>query len=511
MQEQFDQVMTLARAVWRRRWLSLAMATVVCVLGWTAVFMLPDKYESTARIYLNTESMLKPLLRGLAVDSNVTQAAAHLMQRSLLSRPNLERVVHQTDLSLRYRTEAELAMLLTALAERIQIRVTGDRENILSVTYTDSDPRLAAAVVQRLVDIFIQEATTAAATDSQLTEKFLDRQIKEYEAKLVDAEERLKEFKREHVGLMPAEGRTYFERLETTQDELRAAELELRETRQRRDELVKQINALRQGSTHTPTGDMSLTAALDARIQALEEKLDELLLQYTEQHPDVISTRRVLEELKRQRQEELVVLKQAEPLRLMEENPVYRDLKIALGREEAAVAALAVRVQEYRARVAELNRLIDTIPKVEAELAKLNRDYDVNKRNYEGLVERRESASISLEAERNTDEVQFKIIEPPTVPVIPVGPNRLKLNTAVLAAGVAAGFGIVWLLTQIRPTFDSVRAVRQTLSYPVIGVVSMVRTAAEKRRLRLEMGSFSVAAASLILAYAAIVAYQFMA
>lgn len=506
MQEQFAQAINLLNIVWKRRWQSLLIATIVSILGWTVVFSLPDKYEALTRVYLNNETILTPLLRGLAVDSNVTEATASMMRRTLLSRPNLEKVIKETDLNLLVESDKDFDHLLDGITQKIKISAGGDHNEIYSITYEDSDPERAASVVKKLLDIFIDEVLVAGRRDTDITDRFLDEQIHEYENRLVKAEEELKEFKRKHIGVMPTQGRTYFERLQMAKDELGQSELDLDEAMNKKNELQRQISAVENSLQNSPSSiSTALTAPIDSRIQALESKLDELLLNYTEDHPDVISTRRVIAELRDQRETELASLKSGGGKARLEEHPAYSDLVVELGKAQGNVAALQVRVKEYRKRVNELNELIDTIPKVEAELAKLNRDYEINKRNYEELVSRRESANISHSAEKNTDELQFKVIEPPRIPLLPVGPNRIKGSAAVFLVAISAGIFYAWLISQLKPTFNSVQSLREKYELPVLGGVSLVATVGKNNRMSSEIIYFGSSFLALFIGFASVV------
>ena len=241
---------------------------------------------------------------------------------------------------------------------------------------------------------------------------------------------------------------------------------------------------------------------LDARIQALQAKLDELLLKYTEQHPDVIELKRTIAALEEQKRKELEAMAAAAPGEpAPSANPVRQQLKLALAEADATVAALRVRVQTYERKLARLRSLVDTIPKVEAELKRLTRDYAVTKRNYEQLLARRESAKISEEAQQTADDVKFRVIDPPRVPLEPVGPNRVLLMSTALGIGVAAGLAFALLLTQLRPTFDTRRALRQATGLPVLGGVMLVQTLAQRMRRRMEVAGFALAALLLVLAY----------
>ena len=509
MDESVEQILNVLKPVWERKWIVLLVATLVCAVGWPYVYRMPDQYNSMARVFINSQSMLTPLLRGLAVDSNTKERLADITRRTLLSRPNLEIVVRETDLDLAVRTPHEMEVLLQDLAEEISVS-GGDREDIYIISYKNEDPVLAKEVVSTLLSIFVENTLGVARKDNTVTERFLDDQIKEYERRLINAEERLKEFKRANVGLMPTEAGGYYTKLEVAAERLAQARLDLREAEQRRNQLHRQIEGDSSGGVLS-AGNQWLQTAYDERILLLEERLDELLLQYTDKHPDVIAITRSIDELKRLKQEALEQIAEGRDAggpQYIGQSNVYQELQIALARVEADVSGLRVRVNEYEKRVAALRQLVDTIPRVEAELAKLNRGYDITKENYETLVNRRESAKISREADQSIDDIQFRIIDPPFVPLVPVGPNRQAYLTVVLAFGFGAGCGLAWFLFLLKPTFMSSRELREFTDLPVLGSVSLVMTRIQIIKNNIEGGIFVLLGLILVTVYAALMLAQ---
>lgn len=484
----------------------LLVATVVCILGWTVVLLMPDKFEVTARVYLETKSILRPLLKGLAVESNVTEEAARVLRRTLLSRPFLEKVARNTGMDIEVETPRAFDLMLQELSKKLSI-AQDRRQNIYTISYQNKDPQRAARVVEELLNLFVEEALGATRRDTGSTRRFLDEQISENEAKLEVAEEALKEFKRRNVGFIPGENLDYFGQLGAANEKLRGAELELNERKNERDELIKQLAEVK-STISTSSGDNNgqPKSAIEARIRNAEGRLDDLIMKYTENHPDVLSTRRILSELKQQKTAETGV----EPnIDRLGGNPIFQDLKISLGRTEAQVVVLNVRVKQFQDRVTYLRQMIDTIPQVEAGLSKLNRDYSIIRENYTELVKRRESAKLSYAAEKS-DDVQFKVIEPPRVPLVPISPNRPLLLSGVLFAGISLGVGLIIFMMQLKPTFDSRFVLKETTGLPVFGSVGMLLTGSRLKRKRIQTVFFGIASIGLLIIFAGLQVLQYM-
>jgi polysaccharide chain length determinant protein (PEP-CTERM system associated) len=501
MHEIIDQIMHYARSIWRYRWFIHAVAWPVAVGGWLFVASMPDVYEVSARVHVDTQSMLRPLLRGLAVQTDV-DSDVQVMTRTLLRRENLEKIVRMTDADLRVNSNAQMEALLANLKSRISF--VGGPDNIYSISYTGEDPRHAKNVVQALLDLFIESSLGDSRKDSSNAQRFLDEQIAEYERRLFEAEERVKEFKRKNVKYLPGSGRDYFSILQAKQLELAQTRAQLEETTRRRDEIQRQITGEEPtfglAQSNRVTG--GLNHPLDGRIAELESRIDEMLLKYTERHPDIMAMKETLSRLERQRKKEIEETKARLPkgasIAPLEQNPVYQQLRISLAQSEAEVAAITARAERMQKEVTELEESVDTIPRIEAEMVRLNRDYDINKRNYDQLLTRRESAKLSQSAGQTADDLKFQVLEPPTMPRGATGPNRGLFNVLVLVGGLVVGLAFAFFMAQIKPTFDSTRLLSSATGLPVFGSVGIVRTKRETQVRMLEVAGFLFMAVLLV-------------
>lgn len=510
MQEAIALVLQHVRASWRYRWFIVLLAWPLCIAGWIYVHSLPDQYQASARVYLDTQSMLRPLLSGLAVQSDA-QSEVELMTKTLLSRPNLEKVARMTDLDLKAKTPEQMEALLTKMLAKISIEDTR-RQGLFRISYEDSDPQLAKRIVQALLTIFMENSLGESRKDTDVAQRFLDDQIKEYESRLVAAEQRLTAFKREHLGRMPTEGRGYYENLQAAISELEQAQLDVQEAENRRKELQRQLEDKDSmlGFAGAAVGG-SITPELDGRIQALQSRLDELLLKYTDQHPDVQAVKHTIEDLKKQRAEAAAQAKSGSRVAADGSvSPYQTQMQLTMSEADANIAALRARVGALRKRVEELKKLVNIIPEVEAQLQQLNRDYDVTKTNYETLLGRRESANITQQLEQNADTVKFRVVDPPFVPAAPSGPNRPLLSSGALGLGIACGLVFAFLLTQLNPTFDNRRSLMEITQLPVLGGVSMIWTNEQRRKKRMELLGFSALMVVLLIVYGGIVTTQLL-
>ena len=508
MDEILAQVLGYLRGIWRYRWVALVVAWVVAVAGWVHVSQMPDQYQASAQVHVDTESLLRPLMSGLAVEPNVQQRV-DMMTRTLLTRPMLEQVARETDMHLRATTEAEMTAVIERLRGNLQIRGADSRRgrdaiNLYTVSYTARDPRQAYAVVQALLNQFVEGFLGDRRLDSDVAQRFIDQQIREYEQRLEAAEQRLADFRRQNAGLLPGDRGDYYQRLQRAEEELRQTELELREALNRRNEIERQLAS----GTVSSGSSVSLTPSLDARIENIQTRLDDLLLSFTDRHPDITALRRTLEDLEQQRSDALDLFRQGlrTDTAALEENPVYQQMRMGLSQAQVEVSALEVRAAEHRSRIAELQRLVDTVPQIEAELKRLDRDYNVNQQQYAELLQRRERAALSQSLEDRGERVQFRVIEPARVPLVASGPDRFRLSAAVLFLGLLAGGGMAFLLSQLRPMFYDRRVLSAVTGFPVLGTVALSRNAPRRFRERLEIVAFLTVSGALLLAFGVVVA-----
>ncbi len=492
MEQLLAQLTTVAKGMWRFRWPALVVAWVVAIVGVVLVFRVPDKYEATARIFVDTQSILKPLMAGLAVQPNVEQQVA-MLSRTLISRPNMEKLVRMADLDLNSESKSEQEALVTSLMSTVQIKNAG-RDNLYSLSYRDANPARAQKVIQSLASIFVESSLGTSRKDAVSAKEFLDEQIKSYEAKLEEAEAKLKAFRLRNIELHSAEGKDSASRLGELGEQLNQARLALREAEQARDAARQQLGAEKSSTTNVATKSLMQESAIavstpeiDARIDAQKRSLDSLLQRYTEQHPDIISARRLIKELEDQKRKEADELRRramAAPGSIATVGSgslAYQEMSRVLATSEVQVASLRARVAEYTTRYNAAREMMKTAPQIEAEAAQLNRDYAIHKKNYEDLVSRRESAAMSGELEGASGVADFRLIDPPRVSPTPVSPNRFLLLPLAFVAALGAGLFVAFAGSQLRPVFHGATELRNKVGIPLLGVVSNVGSAAEAK------------------------------
>ncbi len=455
MQALLAQALLFLRGAWRYRWQALALSWLLALAGWAVVATLPDRFEAR------------------------TQAV-------MLSRPNLEKVAKQTDMFLGAPTRLQQERVVDKLSSSISLTRGEQRGRqqqaggTFVVSYEGSDPKQAQRVVQSLLDTFMEDSLGMKRTDSGVAQRFLESQLADYERRLVQAESRLADFKKANLGLMPGGEGDYYQRLESELGKLEQLQTRFRQVQDRRDELQRQLAG--ESPTFGLTGATSGNP-IDSQIAAHQARIDQLLLNYTEKHPEVVSLRASIARLQEEKRggargggaavpgsvttsDDLLAMS-------LDLNPVYQSMRISLSQAETELAELRGQISTQQQVATALRGRLDAIPEVEADLLRLTRDYEVNKRQYDELLQRLDSARISEQADQNTEDVKFRVIEPPVVPLTPSGPPRVILSALVLLGSIAAGLLLAFVLQQIRPVFSTRDALRQVTGLPVIGAVTV--------------------------------------
>jgi polysaccharide chain length determinant protein (PEP-CTERM system associated) len=502
------------RGSWRFRWVALSALAVVCVVGWIYVLLLPSVYEARARVYVDTQGALRPLLQGLTVTPNVESALA-MVRQALLSQPHLTRVAHENGLDADLTTPRQRERLIASLQQRIVITANAGAaatDGLYTITFQDKSRSKSVAAVRSLLNAFVEDTLGNKRSGQQSAQRFLREQIAEYESRLSTAEQRLADFKKRNVGLMPDQRGDYFARLQTEVTSLEQGRRDLMIAQTRAEELRRQLS----GEDPFVFGfDSELNSAaagkgggdLTARIQELEKREQELLLRFTDKHPEVIGLRDTLQELRAQQAAELERLHKGRGTGSLsgstKANPVFQSMKLELNKAEVQVAELRRDVAQRSSNVESLRKLIDTVPQVEADIARLNRDYEVTRAEYLALVQRLETAKISQDADE-TGTVKFQVIDPPTVPLRPVAPNRPILFTAVLLFGLLIAGGSAFALDRTMPVFQNTRSLAQKTGLPVIGSVSRLGLESHAQLRRHDLWLFSGGTAAVLVVFIAV-------
>ncbi len=491
-----EQFGLLVDAVWRHRRAALATAWVVGVMGATAVWFVPERHEATAKLYVDTQSVLKPLMSGLAFQQDQADQV-RMLAKTLISRPNIETLV--ADKALRFDTQdpAKTEALIEALAHKIQLRPLGGG-NFYQLSYRDVDGERARLLIDRLVSMFMQTSTDSKRRDSKDASKFIEAQIQVHEKKLIEAEERVKEYKLRNFGISGTGAQDHFGRISALSETVTKLQVDLQAAMNARDalqrELAKEDPQLpREALLANGQGREVQRTEVETRLDLQRRQLDDLQRRFTEQHPDVQAARRLVRELEAaQAEERTKAAASGIKFGSAATNPVYQSLRVSLAKAESDVANLRSQLSAQQGLLDKARNKATLVPQAEAELAQLNRDYEIIRKNYEQLVARRESAALGERLDESTASTEFRIVEPPAIMPNAVFPSRKLLAAMVVLAALAAGVVMAYLVSVIHPVVGRVSELKALTGRPVLGSISVAMTDAGRAAQRQEITQLGI-------------------
>jgi polysaccharide chain length determinant protein (PEP-CTERM system associated) len=468
LHELYQQVLLEARATWRFRWHALVVAWCVMIVGALLVFGLPNKYEASAQVYADTEALTNPLLRGVTVQPNPRERL-QVITHTLLSRPNLEQVADSTGLSVRATTPGDKEALLDNLGNSVQIRSAGTR-GLYDLSYSDPDRQMSQKVVQAFLTILMNKTAGASSASTAQAQDFLQQQVDEYSQRLNRQEREIAQFKKTNAAYILG-GENYYTRVQSEENKLQ--------------NLQTQYNlVVASGGSGVSRADPRIQD-LDRQIASYQDQLGKLLLRYTNEYPDVVTMRRMIKELQDRRA----------ALRKHPESPSIAGAGGTPGRGIAQ--GLAAQIKSQEARIDDLHAKADKIADVQTRLQQLTRNLDTTRKQYDELVARLNTATLSQDATQSGNNPKFRVINPPIVPLLPTSPNRAWLLLVVFGLALATGVSFAYFMHLIRPVFVSMKRLRESGDYPVLGAFSMIVARSRREQRRREVIGFCTGAGLL--------------
>lgn len=475
MHDQIYKLLVQIQRAWRWRWYGLILAWFISCAGWVAIQFVPDRYMSSARVHIDTESMLRPLMRGIAADFNTNLLTRlSLVRRTLLSRPNLEQVMRMTDLDITARSEVDTERILGSLRARLQVKLEGRDENLFSVSFVDRDPELARNVVQALLTLFIETNLGSSREDLARTQRFLDDQIRDLTHQLESAENSLSSFRIDNRDYLPGQGNIEDE-LSSATAEMEALELRRTEEIRVRDQVKRELAPVE--DSFRASAPVSPQAA---RVKNLENQLQLLLIKYTDEHPDVLASRRILKHEKDALQASLNGESSGENVL----PPRIELWRVQVAEHQTRIASMNRRAAQLQSKIEGLRLAVRKIPNIESEYTRLRREYELVHTNHAALVSRRESARFAEEMDTKTEPVQFRVVEPPNMPASPDAPNRPLLRAGALSGGLGVGVVFALFLSVVLQSIGTRQELEDIFHLPVVGSITVVPRPREVWRRR---------------------------
>jgi polysaccharide chain length determinant protein (PEP-CTERM system associated) len=476
MQEQLSEILFYIKGTLKYKWLIIIVAWVVCSIGWLFITTIPNSYKSEAKVNVDSRTMLRPLLKGIAVDAQ-NYGLLKIMAQLMFTRPNLEKILLISGIDLNAKTEAEKQELIEGLKE--DVKIMGGRNDLFTIAYTAEDAKKAQDTVHAVLTVFSQQTQQRGVGNTGDAQYFIEEQIREYEARLRNAEQARENFNRINAGLLPSQstGRSAFN---VVTAQIEEAQMALAEATSKWRVLNEQMNDVLESDSEDwglseIEGSSQAAAPEDAEISALKTKLNNLLLRYTEYHPDVLSIKAAIRDKEKLKAERAAHAPSSNDIFSSAAigNPYVQALKISLNQLASERASLKSRITLLKNKANKIRQSMDARLRVETEAQNLDRDYSVIKSNYMKLIERREQAALTNSMSNAQGALNFTIVEAPSRPVKPDSPNRGLLNSIALLAGLLIGLVAAFVRYFVQPTFMSTQQIRNVTGLPVLGSVAV--------------------------------------
>jgi polysaccharide chain length determinant protein (PEP-CTERM system associated) len=483
----YDELLSALYSVWNRRWLALAVAWVVCLFGWLAVAMVPNSYESKARIFIQLDDALA---EQIGINSADRKRDIDRVQQTLTSAVNLEKVVRSTRLGDSISTPRQMEGAVAKLAK--QITVVSTQDNIFQITAQASEKslsdaqnaKLAQDIAQKMIDIFREENLSGGRGEMTETLSFVNGQLAQREKELEAAEERRQAFEAKNPDMVQG-GATGIQRLEAARSDLRGIDADLAAAQS----ALAAISGQLAGTPTTLPGAPGQGGAKGSLAQAQSDLASMRARGLTDNHPDVITVKNQIAALR--------AAAASEGNAGGVPNPAYSSLLSIKVDREATVQGLQARRATVQSDIADLTSRQINDPEVAAEAQRIGRDYDVLRQQYDKLLQDREELRLRGEVKTEREAIKFEVVDPPMTPRAPVAPNRPLLLLGVMIAGVGAGIGSAFALSQLRSTFATTAKLERAAGLPVLGAISYTLTDVAREARKRQLKFFIVGAGAL--------------
>lgn len=507
MMSVMDEVKIALHGVWQRRWLAMAVAWGLCLLGWLLVSLVPNSYESRARILID----LNDVLPDATTDVLGQRQRLEELRQTIASARALEQVALTSGMIDRGADDRTRADAVARLQEAVEVNATQD--NIFELVATigaggrsDSDSaQLSTRVVEAIITVFRDEQIRGGSASAQQNVRFLDTQIAEVERRMREAEAARAAFEARNFGLLPGAG-SATSRIDAARAEMAQIDTQLIAAQSTLGAINAQLSATPPTISVPGIGSTGASVARQQLASAQTELANMRARGLTDVHPDVMALNAQIAALRSQvaREPSGAASGSSSP------NPAYAGLQMQRAERQGQVTALQSRRGQLQAEISAITSRRTQEPAIAAEYDRLNRDYNVQKDQYDRLVTQRESQRLRGAAESNADAVRIDVIDPPTRPRLPVSPNRPLLLLAVLFAGLGGGLAAAFAVSQIQTTYPTAQRLAQASGLPVIGSVTEILTDELRAGRRVKLKRFAMAGGGLAALCLVLLAVEFV-
>lgn len=487
----------------RCRWYIIIPFCIAMIVGIYLTFTLPRIYKAETLILVEAQRVPTDFVRSL-VSMDISSRIRTISQQ-VMSRTNLEKIINDFQLySGPDYEEMYMEDKIESTKKRISVDVTRASQgaDAFSISFKGKDPEKVMRVANALATYFINENLKVREAQAIGTSNFLDDQLDGMRKRLMQVEEALRVYRKEHMGELPDQLQTNLRILDRLQEQVSNREESLRNAQNRLADTERQQQVTR----NLPHPSRQNQGAVDnvSTIEQLKEELDRLQTRYTQRHPDVVKLLKMIEELESKNEREKEITAEIPSETESSENALVSNEEdvsqlVAIRRE---TKMLSSDISNIKDQIKTYEERVENTPKREQELLSLNRDYHNIQASYSSLLNRKLEAEIALSMERKQKGEQFRTLDTARLPEKPIEPDMKKLFILIVAAGLGIGGGIVFLLDFFNTGFWRPEEIESYLGVSVLATVPVISHPKDrlKKRLNLALSLFSIMVAFFLFA-----------
>ena len=500
----YDEALVALHGIWRRRWLALAVAWGIGLLGWLVVSLIPNTYKSEARIYVQAASLLPDKV---GMSAGEQKANIETVRQTLTSVDNLQKVVRGTELANHVSSDAEITGKAGSLQKAITI--VAEQDNLFKISavvaegsMSDAEnAKLSKAVVQKLIDLFVDGNLRDGRTETGTSLKFLDAQIDARGQALAQVEAKRAAFESKYLSALPGGG-SIAERVGLARSELSRVSSDYAAAASG----LAAVNGQLAGTPATNNTPGSVVSSVDGRVAQIQGQISEGQSRgWTDNHPDMVALRGQLARAKAAGGGGSRVVAGTST-----QNPMYVTLRSMQAEKQATAGALGARKAQLEGEINRILSLQASDPEFSAAQNGIDRDYQVLKTQYDKLLADREDLRLRGQVQAQTAPIKFNVIDPPSAPSVPSSPNRPLLLTLVLLAAIGGGIGAAFGYGQLQTTYATGTRLERASGLPVIGTITEVVRSSERVFRRKRLMQFAGGAAALVGVWVLLMVVEFI-
>lgn len=506
-----DQILEI---IIRRRWFIIIPLCITLTLGLVTTFIIDKTYEASTLILVQPQRVPTNYIKSV-VTTSINQRISTISQQ-ILSRSNLEKIIHQFGL---FEDEENMYFedKIVSMRKRVQVKIERARHGAeaFSIAFKGNDPQKVMQVANTLAGYFMDENLKVREAQAVGTSEFLDAELQKTRKRLEDREKRVADYRTKYIGGLPDELNTNLRTLDRLQDQLTSKQELLTSTRNSLNILETQIAQSKEMASQSFDDQFSSFdfeegafegSENEQKLSVAKEQYDNLLLKYTEKHPDVAKVKKIIEKLEKTIEEEKKVLETGDSegeTGAIEDIVDEQDLEtgmpnFAVIQQEMQLKQIKNEIRKIQSDIFKIEqqmkvyeKRVEDTPKRELELQSLQRDYASIQSVFNSLLDRRLEAELSVNMEKKQKGEQFRILDYARLPEKPISPNVKMLFLLSIASGIGIGVGIIFLLEMFNTSIRREEQIEKNLGLTILAIIPPLKKPGHKIKTKVEIVAFA--------------------